>query len=183
MRFAPTGIAGSFLIHLDRHSDERGNFIRLFDADSFAAHGLPSVFVQTGLSATTRAGSVRGLHFQRPPFEEVKLVRCMRGAVFDVVVDLRPDSPTHGQWRAATLREDDDLLVAIPAGCAHGFQTLTDGTDLLYHISAPYSPSHADGVRFDDPAFGIAWPRPAGSLSERDRAWPLIRTAVALPLS
>jgi dTDP-4-dehydrorhamnose 3,5-epimerase len=174
MRFAPTGIAGSLIVHLDRHSDERGSFTRLFDAESFAAHGLPGVFVQTSLSATTRAGTVRGLHFQRPPFAEVKLVRCLRGALFDVVVDLRAQSPTRGQWRATTLREDDDMLVAIPAGCAHGFQTLADGTELLYQISVPHAPDHADGVRFDDPAFGIAWPRPVTVVSARDRAWKLL---------
>ncbi len=173
MRFESTGLAGCFVVHLDRHTDERGSFTRLFDADAFAAHGLPSVFVETSLSVTDRAGSVRGMHLQRPPHEEVKLVRCLRGAVFDVVVDLRPASPTRGQWRAATLREGDDLLVAIAAGCAHGFQTLTDGAELLYQISAPYAPSFADGVRFDDPAFGIAWPRPVSTVSARDRAWPL----------
>jgi len=173
MRFAPTGLAGSFVVHLVRHTDERGSFMRLFDADEFDAHGLPSVFVQTSLSVTYGAGSVRGLHFQRPPHEEVKLVRCLRGAVFDVVLDLRPGSPTRGEWRAATLREGDDLLVAIPAGCAHGFQTLTDRVDLLYQMSAPYVPDHADGVRFDDPAIGIAWPRPVTTVSARDRGWPL----------
>jgi dTDP-4-dehydrorhamnose 3,5-epimerase len=181
MHFEPTGLAGCFVVHLDRHTDERGSFTRLFDADEFAAHGLPSVFVQTSLSVTNPAGSVRGMHLQRPPHEEVKLVRCVRGAVFDVVLDLRPDSPTRGQWRSATLREGDDRLVAIAPGCAHGFQTLTDRADLLYQISTPYAPAFADGVRFDDPAFGIAWPRPITTVSSRDRAWPLQPAASLTP--
>jgi dTDP-4-dehydrorhamnose 3,5-epimerase len=174
MRFEPTGIPGLFLVHLDWRTDERGGFLRLFDADAFAAQGLPAAFPQTSLSATRQAGTIRGLHVQRPPFAEVKLVRCLRGALFDVVLDLRPGSPTRLQWRPFTLREGDDLLLAIPQGCAHGFQTLVDGTEVLYQISAPHAPDHADGVRFDDPALAIQWPLPVTVVSTRDRGWPVL---------
>jgi dTDP-4-dehydrorhamnose 3,5-epimerase len=177
MRFEPLGLAGGFVVHLAWNRDERGGFVRLFDAETFRAHGLPSEFPQTSLSATKTAGTVRGLHFQRAPHGEVKLVRCIRGALFDVAVDLRPGSATFRQWRAVTLREGDALAVLIPEGCAHGFQTLTDGTEALYHISAPYAAEHADGVRFDDPAFGIAWPMAVTMVSARDKAWKLIGDA------
>ena len=172
MRVEPTDIAGLRVIRLDWRADERGGFARLFDAEMFAAHGLPAAWPQASLSSTKLAGSLRGLHVQRPPHEETKLVRCVRGALFDVVVDVRPGSPTRGHWRGFTLRADDDLLLVVPPGCAHGFQTLVDDTDVLYQMSAPYAPDHADGARFDDPAFAIAWPRPVTVVSARDRAWP-----------
>ena len=174
MRFEPTGIFGVFVVRLDWHADARGSFARLFDAAAFAGQGLPAGFAQTSLSRTARAGTLRGLHFQRPPHAEVKFLRCLRGAAHDVVVDLRSGSPTHGAWRAFTLREDDDVALCVPAGCAHGFQALADDTELLYQISVPYAPGHADGVRWDDPALGIAWPLPVTLLSERDRIWPLL---------
>lgn len=174
MRFEPTDIAGLWVVRLDWRTDARGGFARLFDTETFAARGLPAAFPQVSVSTTRLAGSLRGLHIQRPPHGETKLVRCVRGALFDVVVDLRPDSPTRGCWQGLILRADDDQLLVVPPGCAHGFQTLVDGTDVLYQISAPYAPDHADGVRFDDPAFGIGWPLPVTVVSERDRAWPLV---------
>jgi dTDP-4-dehydrorhamnose 3,5-epimerase len=174
MRFEPTGISGLVLVRLDWRADARGAFARLFDADDFARQGLPAGFPQVNLSVTHRAGTLRGLHFQRPPYMEAKLVRCLRGAIHDVVVDLRDDSPTCRHWRAVTLAAGDDAALCIPQGCAHGFQTLADETELLYQMSAPYAPEHAGGVRFDDPALGIAWPRPVTVISARDRAWPLL---------
>jgi dTDP-4-dehydrorhamnose 3,5-epimerase len=174
MRFEATDISGHFRVRLDWQRDERGGFLRLFDADLFAAHGLPSEFPQTSLSVTAKAGTVRGLHLQRQPFAETKLVRCLRGALFDVVVDLREGSPTRRRWRAFTLRAGDDVLLVIPEGCAHGFQALRAETEVLYHISAPYAPEHADGVRFDDPALAIPWPLPVSLVSARDRAWRLL---------
>jgi dTDP-4-dehydrorhamnose 3,5-epimerase len=181
MRFEATGIAGLLLLRLDWQRDARGGFARMFDAAAFTAQGLPTGFPQVSISTTDRAGTLRGLHFQRPPHEEMKLVRCLRGALFDVAVDLRGDSPTRWQWRAVTLREGDDLVLVVPPGCAHGFQTLVDGTDVLYHISVPYAPGHACGVRFDDPAFGIAWPLPVTTMSERDRQWPGVGSSGASP--
>jgi dTDP-4-dehydrorhamnose 3,5-epimerase len=171
MRFEPTGIAGLFVVRLEWRRDARGGFARLFDAEAFAAHGLPRAFPQTSLSATQAAGTVRGLHFQRPPHAETKLVRCVRGAMFDVVVDLRPGSGTRWQWRSFSLHEDDDALLVVPEGCAHGFQSLADRTDVIYQISVPHAPEFADGLRFDDPVLAIPWPLPVTLLSERDRTW------------
>jgi dTDP-4-dehydrorhamnose 3,5-epimerase len=181
VRFEPIGIPGGFVVHLGWQRDARGGFVRLFDAASFAAQGLPAAFPQTSISSTDRAGTVRGLHFQRPPHAETKLVRCLRGALFDVVLDLRPGSATFRQWRGVTLQEGDALAVVIPEGCAHGLQTLSDRTDVLYHISVPHAAEHADGVRFDDPAFAIAWPRPVTIVSPRDRGWPLVGGPAAQP--
>ena len=174
MQFETTGIESLWRLRLDWRTDARGGFARLFDAEAFAARGLPSAFAQTSLSVTRLAGSLRGLHFQRPPHGEAKLVRCVRGAIHDVVVDLRRGSATRLAWRAFTLAAGDDAALYVPPGCAHGFQTLADDTEVLYQISVPYAPDHADGVRFDDPALGIPWPRPVTVISDRDRAWKLL---------
>jgi dTDP-4-dehydrorhamnose 3,5-epimerase len=178
MIFEPTKIDGLLLVRLQRFEDERGSFTRLFSAEEFAASGLPARFVQCSLSVTRHAGTVRGMHFQRPPHAEVKLVRCVRGAVHDVIVDLRPGSTSYREWLAVTLAHDNDVALCIPAGCAHGFQTLRDDCEVLYHMDTAYAPDHADGVRFDDPALGIDWPLPVGVVSAKDRAWPLL-TATA----
>ena len=174
MRFEATGIAGLWRVRLGWHTDARGGFLRLFDSALFAAAGLPAAFAQTSLSVTRQAGSLRGLHLQRPPHAEVKLVRCLRGALHDVVVDFRENSATYRQHRSFALTAGDDVALCIPAGCAHGFQTLADATEVLYQISQPYAPDHAGGLRYDDPALGIAWPRPVSVISERDRTWPLL---------
>jgi dTDP-4-dehydrorhamnose 3,5-epimerase len=174
MRFEPTGIAGLWLVRLDRSEDARGSFARLFDREEFSAHGLPADFAQCSLSVTRRAGTLRGLHFQRPPHGEVKLVRCVRGAVFDVVADLRQGSPTYRHWRGFHLDSHGDVALCIPQGYAHGFQTLQDDCEMLYQISAPHAPDYADGARFDDPALAIGWPRPVTLVSERDRSWNLL---------
>lgn len=174
MIFAPTTIEGLRAVRLQRSEDERGSFARLFSADEFAAQGVPGIVVQCSLSVTRRAGTVRGMHFQRPPHAEYKLVRCVRGAIHDVIVDLRPGSATCRRWQAFTLTHDNDLALCIPPGCAHGFQTLCDDCEVLYHMDTAYAPDHADGVRFDEPALGIDWPLPASMVSARDRAWPLL---------
>ncbi|HTW25949.1 MAG TPA: dTDP-4-dehydrorhamnose 3,5-epimerase family protein [Acetobacteraceae bacterium] len=172
MRFEATSIEGAWLVHLERQTDSRGSFGRLFCAETFAAHGLAGGFVQESLSVTRQAGSLRGMHYQRAPHAEVKYLRCLRGAIHDVVADLRPDSPSRGRWQAFQLAAGDDTALYIPAGCAHGFQTLTDDVELLYHMSVAYQPGFADGFRFDDPAFAIAWPREVTVISERDLTWP-----------
>jgi dTDP-4-dehydrorhamnose 3,5-epimerase len=178
MIFEPTAIDGLWAVHLQRFADARGSFARLFAADEFAARGLPGAFVQCSLSVTRQAGTVRGMHFQRPPHSEVKLVRCVRGAIHDVIVDLRPASPAYRRWQAFTLAHDNDLAVCIPPGCAHGFQALRDDCEVLYQMDVGYAPDHADGVRFDDPALAIDWPLPIGVVSEKDRAWPLLTATV-----
>jgi len=174
MRFEPTDIAGLFALRLQRIADARGSFARLFCRDTFAAHGLADTFVQASLSVTRHALTLRGLHFQRPPHAEVKLVRCVRGAIFDVVADLRRDSPSYLRWQGFELSPDSDAALYIPEGCAHGFLTLVDDCEVLYQMSANYAAEAADGVRFDDPALGIAWPHAPALVAEKDLRWPAI---------
>jgi dTDP-4-dehydrorhamnose 3,5-epimerase len=171
MRFEPTAIAGLWIVRLDWHSDERGAFARLFSRDEFAVHGLPEVFVQASLSVSRQAGTLRGMHFQRPPHAEVKLVRCVRGAIYDVVADLRPNSPSYLRWQAFELRAGGDAALCIPKGCAHGFQTLANDSEVLYQMDTAYAPDHADGVRYDDDALRIRWPRPITIISPKDLMW------------
>ncbi len=175
MRFEPTQIAGLFAVTLTRHADARGSFARLFCRDEFAAHGLADTFVQASLSVTTRAGTLRGMHFQRPPHEEVKLVRCVRGAIFDVVADLRPASPSYLRWQGFELSPASDVALYIPQGCAHGFLTLVEDCEVLYQMSTPHAPDFSGGVRYDDPALGIVWPLPVTLVADKDLAWPPIR--------
>jgi dTDP-4-dehydrorhamnose 3,5-epimerase len=173
VRFVPVPIEGAYLIELELHEDERGFFARSWSPEELAAAGLNPGLAQASLSRNTRAGTLRGLHFQREPHAEAKIVRCTRGAIFDVVVDLRADSPTRGGWFGAELDELGGAALYVPEGCAHGFQTLTDDADVFYLISEAYAPEAAAGVRWDDPAFAIAWPPAAArTISERDRAWP-----------
>lgn len=174
MIFRPTGLPGAVLIEPEPVRDDRGSFMRAFCVDEFARNGLATTFPQHSISTTRRAGTVRGLHFQRPPHAEVKLVRCIAGAVHDVIVDLRQGSPTYARWQAFELTADNGHQLYVPEGFAHGHQTLTDDAALLYLISAPYAPEAADGVRFDDPRLSIFWPRPVSVISERDRAWPAL---------
>jgi dTDP-4-dehydrorhamnose 3,5-epimerase len=171
MIFETTPIPGLLAIRIERHADERGSFGRLFDRAAFAAHGLATAFTQQSLSVTRRAGTLRGMHFQRPPHAEVKFIRCTRGAIYDVVADLRPDSPSHRRWEAFQLSAEDDLCLYIPAGCAHGFQTLSDDVEVLYQMDVPYVAEAADGFRFDDPKFAIVWPRPITVIAAKDLAW------------
>ncbi|MDE2580780.1 MAG: dTDP-4-dehydrorhamnose 3,5-epimerase family protein [Rhodospirillales bacterium] len=179
MRFEPTGIDQLTVIVIERSADPRGTFGRTFCREAFAAAGLEADFVQASTSVTLRRGTIRGMHFQRPPAAETKLVRCVRGAIHDVVADLRPHSPTFLRWQAFRLGALEDRMLYIPPGCAHGFQTLCDDCEVLYQMSVPYTPGAADGFRFDDPACAISWPLPPEMISPNDLAWPPIagRTA------
>jgi len=173
--FCETPLASSYLICPERREDERGYFARTFCVEEFAAHGLLLDVKQCNVSYNRLSGTVRGMHFQRAPRAEAKLVRCTRGAIFDVIVDLRPGSPTYCHWHGAELTEVNGHSLFVPEGFAHGFQTLADGSEVFYQMFAWYSPEHADGVRWDDPVFGIRWPLPITSIAERDRTFPLLQ--------
>jgi dTDP-4-dehydrorhamnose 3,5-epimerase len=174
VRFIETALSGAFVIELDPVEDERGFFARTFCVREFAAHGLETRIAQCNVSRTRRRGTLRGLHYQVEPATEAKLVRCVRGALFDVIVDVRPDSPTYLQHLGIELSADNGRALYVPAMCAHGFETLTDDVDVLYQISEFYAPLHARGVRYDDPALGIQWPTPVLHVSDKDTAWPLL---------
>jgi dTDP-4-dehydrorhamnose 3,5-epimerase len=171
VRFTETPLRGAFVIELDRLSDERGYFARTFDVAEFAEHGLDAIVVQCNTSFNARQGTLRGMHYQAKPDGEAKLVRCTRGSIYDVAVDLRPGSDTHRQWFGAELSAANGRMLYIPVGMAHGFQTLEDDTEVSYQMSHYYVAEQARGVRFDDPAFGIAWPLPNPTVSERDRQY------------
>lgn len=168
-------LAGLFLVHPEPIADSRGFFARLFCAKAFHERGLNPHLEQISMSYNARAGTLRGLHIQRPPFCEAKLVRVTRGAIFDVVVDVRRRSATFGQWLGFELSSENRRQLYIPEGLAHGFQTLVPETEVLYHISVPYQPGSASGVRWDDPDLAIAWPELSGlTISERDAGLPLL---------
>jgi dTDP-4-dehydrorhamnose 3,5-epimerase len=171
VRFTETPLRGAFVIELDLLSDDRGHFARTFDAGEFAEHGLDPAVVQCNTSFNTRRGTLRGMHYQADPDGEAKLVRCTRGAIYDVAVDLRPGSGTFQQWFGTELSASNGRMLYIPVGMAHGFQTLDDGSEVHYQMSHHYVPEAARGVRFDDPAFGIDWPLPDPIVSERDRQY------------
>jgi dTDP-4-dehydrorhamnose 3,5-epimerase len=170
--FEPTPISGAFVIETEPVEDERGLFARTFCRDEFSRHGLNPCVAQCALSFNVRAGTLRGMHLQAPPHAEAKLVRCARGAMHDVLLDLRRGSPTFGRWWAVELTPEAGLLVYVPEGVAHGFQTLSPDTEVSYQMSCAYSPEAATGVRWDDPAFGIEWPLEVTSISARDRELP-----------
>jgi dTDP-4-dehydrorhamnose 3,5-epimerase len=172
VRFEPVSIHGSWLIAPSPHVDFRGRFLRAWCEDEFRHAGIDFHPVQANMAFSTLRGTIRGLHFQIAPALEAKLVRCTRGAIFDVVVDLRPDSPTRCHWYGATLSASDGRMLYVPEGCAHGCQALEDATEIYYLASAVYSPNEARGYRYDDNAFGIQWPLPATAVSEQDRNWP-----------
>ncbi len=175
MRFLPTAIEGAFIVEVDPQEDERGLFARTFCADTFAAQGLPSHYPQCSVSVNHSRGTLRGLHYQIEPQAEAKLVRVTRGAVFDVAVDLRPDSPSYLKWASVELRADRRNAFAIPTGCAHGFLTLEHGCELVYHLSSSYAADLARGVRWDDPLFAIDWPFAPVVIGERDATYPSYR--------
>lgn len=172
MRFAQTAIAGVVAVDIEPRQDERGAFARLQCPDEFAAAGHPFNPAQTSLSRNPRQGTLRGLHYQPAPHAETKLVRTVRGRIFDVAVDLRPESPTYRQWTAAELSADNGRALLIPEGVAHGFLTLEPNTDVLYQISPAFEPGHEAGVRWNDPAFAIVWPSPPELISDRDAGYP-----------
>lgn len=172
MRFRPLALPGAFAIELERHEDERGFFARTFCARELAAAGLDPRLVQASLSWNARQGTLRGLHWQAAPHEETKIVRCVRGRIWDVIVDLRSGSPTCRRHLALELTADGREALYVPAGFAHGFLTLEDGCEVHYQMSEFHAPDCARGARWDDPAFAIPWPAPVAVVSERDRAWP-----------
>jgi dTDP-4-dehydrorhamnose 3,5-epimerase len=170
--FEETGLGGAYVVDVERREDERGFFARVWCFDELAAAGLDPRVAQANIAFSHRKGTVRGMHFQVAPHAEVKLVRCTMGAIYDVIVDLRPDSSTHRQWLGFELTAENRRLLYVPEGFAHGYQTLTDAAEISYQTSARYAPESARGVRYDDPAFGIDWPEPVKDVSDADRAWP-----------
>jgi dTDP-4-dehydrorhamnose 3,5-epimerase len=172
MRFTATEIAGAWLIDIDRLADERGFFARVWCRQEFAAHGCETDLVQASLAYTERRGTLRGLHYQAAPHEEAKLVRCVRGSAYVVIADRRPKSASYRRWIAAELTADNRRALYVPPGCAQGYQTLADDTELLYQMTTAYAPQSARGIRHDDPAFAIAWPLPITLISDRDQSWP-----------
>ena len=172
MEFRALRLAGAHVIDVERSADERGFFARSFCAREFAAHDLMTEIAQTNVSFNAQRGTLRGLHYQTAPHEEAKVVRCVRGAVWDVIVDLREASTTFCEWFGTELSQDNQRALYVPEGFAHGFITLTDETELLYLMSEFYEPGAGRGVRWDDPAFGIDWPTAPVVMSERDRSYP-----------
>lgn len=171
MLFKETPLAGAYVLELERRSDERGFFARAFCEKELAAAGLPTHFPQCNISRNDRAATLRGMHYNVPPFREAKLVRCMRGAIYDVIVDLRAGSPTERRWTGVELSADDGRALFVPEGFAHGFVTLADYTDVFYHMGRFFQADAARGFRYDDPFFQISWPLPPAVVSERDLAY------------
>lgn len=173
MRFLKTDIPGVWLIEPDFHKDERGHFFRAWCVKEFEEHGIQFHAVQANLGFSLRKATVRGMHFQVEPAPEAKLIRCTRGAMFDVALDVHRDSATYGKWAGVELTPENGKMLFIPERCAHGYQTLQDNTEMHYMTSQFYSPAEARGARFDDPAFGIRWPLVPSVISEQDRNWSL----------
>jgi dTDP-4-dehydrorhamnose 3,5-epimerase len=172
MNIRPTALGGVLVVSPNVNADERGSFARTYDAASFAAAGLPIAWPQCNTSWNARKGTLRGLHYQAEPRPDPKLVRCTRGRIFDVAVDLRKNSPSFGRWTGVELTADNRDALAIPAGCAHGFLTLEDDCEVFYMMGEVYVPELARGVRWNDPAFAIKWPGAPTTMSERDASWP-----------
>lgn len=172
MIFEETELPGAHRITLEKHGDERGYFARAWCRREMEEAGLNADVVQANVSLSRQKGTLRGLHFQLPPSAETKLVRCTRGAILDVILDLRPRSPTWGEWIGVELTEDDATMLYVPEGFAHGFQTLTDDAEVFYLVTAFYAPERERGVRWDDPRFGVEWPLEPTVVSDKDRAWP-----------
>ncbi len=172
MRFTETKISGAYLIEIEPFIDERGLFARTFCTQEFTVHGLETNFQQCNVSFTTKQGTIRGMHYQIPPYTETKLVRCTKGAIYDVILDLRSDSPSFKQWIGIELTTDNHRMLYIPAGCAHGLQTLVDDTEVFYQMSGLYDVNATRGVRWNDPAFGILIPKAVTVINDRDRDYP-----------
>ena len=168
MQFQPTTLDGAWLIQLQPACDSRGFFARTFCVEEFAAHGLETNYPQHSISFSAHKGTLRGMHYQREPHSEVKLVRCIKGAIWDVIIDIRPNSPTYRRWQAFELSESNGTQLYIPKGFAHGFQTVSADVEVNYLISEPYTATAAFGIRYDDPTFAIAWPLPVSVISDKD---------------
>ena len=179
MRFTETSLPGAFIIEVDENADPRGFLARTFCASEFQARGLTPAVAQCSISFNHRRGTLRGMHFQAAPAAEAKLVRCTRGAIYDVIVDMRPASPTFRRHIGVELSDTNRRALYVPEHFAHGFQTLTDDAEVSYQISVPHAPGCERGVRHDDPALGIAWPLPVTVISDKDRAWPLLTDVAA----
>jgi dTDP-4-dehydrorhamnose 3,5-epimerase len=172
MQFHPTILRDAWTILLEPARDSRGFFARTFCVEEFAAHGLETNYPQHSISFSVHSGTVRGMHYQREPHSEAKLVRCVKGAIWDVIIDIRPESPTYRQWQGFELSSMNGRQLYIPKGFAHGFQTLSNDVEVNYLISEPYAPDSATGIRYDDPALGINWPLAITEISEKDLNWP-----------
>lgn len=175
MIFHRTQLDGVILIEAEQLADERGWFGRIFDEAAYEAQGLPTRFVQWSASVSRRAGTLRGMHYQRTPHEEAKLIRCVTGAIYDVVADMRPGSPSAGRWQGFPLAAGTGQLLFLPPGVAHGFLTRADDTEVQYSMTTEFVPGAAHGFRYDDPAFGIGWPAAPASISDKDLGWPPLR--------
>jgi dTDP-4-dehydrorhamnose 3,5-epimerase len=172
MFFLDTELKDAYIIELDKREDSRGFFARTWSQADFEQKGLTTRIVQMNLSYNRTKGTLRGMHFQKQPYAETKLVRCVRGAIYDVIVDLRPDSPTFKRWIGVELTADNRRALFVPEGFAHGFQTLVDDCDVMYQVSQAYTPSAEGGAAYNDPAFGIVWPLPITTISDKDQRWP-----------
>ncbi len=172
MKFHKTPIKDCYVIELEKRGDDRGFFARFFCENEFGDAGLETQFAQINNSLSSKAGTLRGMHYQLPPDSEVKVVRCLTGSLYDVVLDLRADSPSFGKWFGAELSGENRNMMYVPRGCAHGFLTLVDDTEALYLVSNFYGPQSERGVRYNDPRFSIEWPRQVVEISEKDRKWP-----------
>lgn len=173
MFFTETRLKGAYLVEMEMREDNRGFFARAWCKREFEMQGLNSNFVQANIGFSQKKGTLRGMHYQVKPHEEAKLVRCTMGTIYDVIIDLRPDSPTHKQWIGVELTAHNYKLLYVPEGFAHGYQTLTDDTEVFYQTSQFYAPEYVRGVRHDDPAFGILWPIEVQVIADADRKWPL----------
>lgn len=183
MRFHDFPPLGATIIEPQPSADERGLFARVFDAQAFAARGLPTEFVQASTSYNARRGTLRGLHYQAEPHAEVKLVRCTGGSIFDVIVDIRPSSPSFGQWQSFELTQTNRFTLVVPAGFAHGFETLADDTEVFYQMAQPHVAAAERGIVWNDPDLAIEWPMQPTVMSERDRVLPLFRSLAKGSLS
>ena len=174
MIFSETALSGAYIIEPEKINDQRGSFARVWCRRELEQHGLKGDLAQSNIGFSYRKGTLRGLHFQRAPHREVKIVRCTRGSMFDVIVDLRPESPTYQRWFGVELNDENRRMIYVPEGFAQGYMTLADNTEMNYHTSEFYSAEAASGVRYDDPVIGIRWPLAVTVISEQDRNWPLI---------
>lgn len=174
MKFKETKLKGLYIIEPEIHFDDRGYFARIFCKQELSKTGIDFNIVQANRSLNKKQGTIRGMHFQKPPKVEDKIIQCIKGKIYDVAIDLRQDSPTYGEWVAEKLSEENKKMFLIPKGFAHGFQTLTDNCEILYFMSEFYSPQYESGVRWDDPFFNIKWPIKNRVVSEKDKNWPLI---------
>jgi dTDP-4-dehydrorhamnose 3,5-epimerase len=172
MQFEKTTLNGAWLIRLEPNRDSRGFFARTFCYEEFSAHGLETSYPQHSVSFSVNKGTLRGMHYQRKPHSEVKVVRCVRGKIWDVIIDIRPDSPTYRRWQGFELSDSNGCELYIPKGFAHGFQTLTDNAEVSYLISEFYAPAAAGGLRHNDASFGVTWPIPISEISDKDQNWP-----------